>query len=538
MKKVICSLLALVLGLTSVFATVFAAEEDNAPVETLPAVYNDEATKGMIGNVVFGPKYTISEADGGVKVEGVADRGTYERVEVRGTWFLDGLRVEMSDVATKSSLLLCFVKEVGGFPTGGGGVAVGLDPVTNNLWITSEGGNTEVAKADTSVAMGWGNGTAPGAYKSASSPYSIQFNYTLRDTWVITVDDCAAYEVSGDTFKMFAEESDDGKETTYQAMLSFVSNPASDVTDKEVTFTVTRFVEKAAPINLTDNRTSFIPAAVQAQGEGDLMSDPTKNTSVDKGYIFNNVFGGSYELTNLENGGGVSVYAYDDRSEYERLNIGGLWNMDGFRMELKDVESPAPIMLGLLNNYGQYVTPAEKLSAFGIGYENDSLRITSAAENVYTEDTTQEIKDKELVKPVRKSADIGEYWKQKSDYSIQFNKLENGKWLVTVDDCIQYEFDETMLGEKVNMSNTALAFIVNPKDTEVKFTVASFKTGVAAPVVENKTDQKPTDEKPTDEKPTDTKPSPETGVAFPAMLVIVVLISGAILVVGKKRHVR
>lgn len=542
MKKVICAILACVFAMTSLLISASAAEADKTPVETLPAVYNESAAKGMIGNTNFGPKYTITAADGGgVKVEGAGDRGTYERVEARGLWTLDGLRVEMKDVATKSSLMLCLVSDVGGFPNGDGGLGIGLDPASNKLWVAGQVANTQVTENDYSCTAGWGTDTAPGAYKTKASTYSVQFNRTLRDIWIVTIDDCASYEVPAELLDAVLDENG-------QTMLSFVSNADSTVTDKSVSYTITKFVEYADAVSLPDLRTSFVPSFRLAEGEGELFSDPAKNTSVDKGHIFNNTFGGSYELTNREDNGGVDVYVWDDRSEYERLNFGGLWNMDGFRIEFKNVESASPIMLGLVNSYGHFITAGDgDYSAFAIGYENDSLRITGSAENVYNEDTTDEIKNKELVKPVRKSGEVGAYWKEKSDYTLQFNKLENGKWLVTVDDCIQYEFDESKLGADVNMESTALILTANPKNTEVKFTIASIQTGVAAPVVEgdittdggNNTDTDKTTD--ADDGNTTTSTSnastsaPDTGVVFPVLALAAVMTSSAVLAVSKKR---
>lgn len=536
MKKVMSIVLSCALLLSGVVCSVSAADD---PVETLPSLFTADDLKGMIDNLVFGPSYTITEADGGIKIDAAGGRGMYERLDIRGKWTLDGLRVEMADVVSKSSLMLCLVAEVGGFPTGGAGLAVGLDPTSNKLWITGEGANNLVAETDTAIEPGWSNGTAP----AIAGNYSIQFNKTLRNTWIVTINDCAAYEVPAEKFDTLLDANG-------QTVLSIVSNAAATVEEKDVTFTLTKFVEKAPLIYLPNVRTSFVPKYVIAEGEGELFNQPALNTSVDNGSIFNNVFGGSYELTNLENDGGVGVYVYDDRSEYERLNIGGLWNMDGLRIEFKDVESAAPIMLGLVNVYGSYVTSAEKLSAFAVGgYEKDALRITDGAENVYNDDTTQELKDKELVFPVRKSADIAPYWESKNDYTIQFNKLADGKWMVTVDDCIQYEFEASKLGANVNMDKTALVITTNPKNVEVKFTIASIQTGVSAPVVEGdpnagedndgdnnggNTGGKDDNAGDKDDNKDDAK-IPATGDSFPVLAVVVM--TAAALVISKKKSV-
>ena len=533
MKRILSVVLVIAIIMTCMALTVSA--DAASPVETIPAVRTSDDLKGMIGNLAFGPSYTISEVEKGIKVDGAVTRGVYERIEVNGLWTLDGLRIEMADVSTKSSLMVCLVDSIGGFPTGGAGKAIGLDPTSNKLWITGEGANNLVAETDMAIEPGWSNGTDP----AIDGNYTIQFNKMVRGCWIVTVNDCAAYEVPAETLDALLDS--DGK-----TMISFVSNAAADVEDKAVTFTVTKYVENAAFAYLPNVRTSFVPKAIQAEGEGAAFNDPKLNTSVDNAYIFNNVFGGSYELANVDDNGGVSVYAYDDRGEYERLNIGGLWNMDGLRIEFKDVESVSPIMLGLINNYGSFVTPSEKLSAFAIGYEGGALRITDGAENVYTENTAQELKDKELIKPAHKSADAGAYWEKKCDYTIQFNKLENGKWLVTVDDCIQYEFDESVLNENVNMASTALAITVNPKNNEAKFTIAAIRTGVQAPEikdtpVDDKDDNKGDDNKGDnnkDDNKDDNERNPQTGDFFPALAVAAVLTCGAAVVLTKKKYVR
>ena len=226
MKKVLSIVLSCALLLSGMVFTVSA----DGPVETIPSLYTTDDLKGMIDNLVFGPSYTISQVDAGIKIDAAGGRGVYERLDIRGKWTLDGLRVEMADVVSKSSLMLCLVAEVGGFPTGGAGLAVGLDPTSNRLWITKEGANNLVAEADTAVEPGWSTGVAP----AIAGNYTIQFNKTIRKTWIVTINDCAAYEVPAETFDSLLDENG-------QTVLSIVSNAAAAVEEKDATFTLTKF---------------------------------------------------------------------------------------------------------------------------------------------------------------------------------------------------------------------------------------------------------------------------------------------------------
>lgn len=506
MKKVISSILALTLVVTGCLFGVSA--ENTVRQETAATVVNDDAVKGAVGNGTFGPKYTVSADAKGVKVTGAADRGAYERVDIHGEWKLDGLRVEMEDVLCKeSTLFISLVSAVGDFPEGDGKLAIGLDPASDKLWVSKSGANNLAPADGTGLYEATGDDVTVGAYKTAASKYTMQFDKT-GDTWKITLDDSAVYQVPA--AEIDALLSDEGK-----IFLSIVSNPPSTATDKTVAFTVSKLSELvSAPAPSVE--THFVPTKAHYD---------IPNQEPEMGTVFNSVFGGSFELEDAE-GGGVTVYGWDDRAEYERINIGGKWNMDGFRMEIKDADCASPIMLGLVGGYGSFPTPAENGTAFGMNFEGSALRITNAAENL-------EPAEDELYKPVRQSGDPGKYRTEKSGYSIQFNKLENGKWMVTIDDCAQYEFDESVFGSAVNLEEAILVVTCNPKTNEANFTFSSFDLEVAAPTVTHDSKYDEGTSKPTEpEKPDD---KPVTGVEFPIAAVALAAAGGMVIVISRKR---
>ena len=161
-----------------------------------------------------------------------------------------------------------------------------------------------------------------------------------------------------------------------------------------------------------------------------------------------------------------------------------------------------------------------------MNFEGSALRITNAAENL-------EPAENELYKPVRQSGDPGKYRTEKSGYSIQFNKLENGKWMVTIDDCAQYEFDESVFGSAVNLEEAVLVVTCNPKTNEANFTFSSFDLKVAAPTVTHDSKYDEGTSKPTEpEKPGD---KPVTGVEFPVAAVVLAAAGGMVIVISRKR---